>query len=187
MADRDPGPFDAPAAAPAPDPLLRRAKWDMNDLGNARRMAFIADGRLLFVPEIGRQGEWTWFDGQKWTVRDGKARARAIAQKVVDELLAEAKALRSAAPEDLASVFGPKFTADMADERAVQLFAWAMKTGNSDRTSGMVRQAEGLTDESGAFLMRAGLDDFDTDPLAWHWRAARRRTRSRHRLARRQS
>lgn len=168
MADRDPGPFEAPAATPAPDPLLVRARWDMNDLGNARRMASLAEGRLLFVPEIGRQGEWVWFDGQRWSARDGKARARSVAQKVVDELLAEAKAMRTSAPEEISRVFGPKFTADMADERAVQLFAWAMKTGNSDRTSGMLRQAEGLTDENGAFLMRASLDDFDTDALAWH-------------------
>jgi P4 family phage/plasmid primase-like protien len=165
MADRDPGPI---MAAPAVDPLLRRAKWDMNDLGNARRMAVLADGRLLFVPEIGRQGEWVWFDGRRWSPRDGKARSRSMAQLVVDELLGEAKALRTAAAEEIAQVFGPKFTADMADERAVQLFAWAMKTGNSDRTSGMIRQAEGLADEAGAFLMRSSLDAFDTDPLAWH-------------------
>jgi putative DNA primase/helicase len=165
MADRDPG---AMTPAPAVDPLLVRARWDMNDLGNARRMAAVADGRLLFVPEIGRQGEWTWFDGRRWSPRDGKARARSMAQLVVDELLAEAKAMRTAAPEDLSRIFGPKFTAEMADERAIQLFAWAMKTGNSDRTSGMLRQAEGLTDDEGAFLMRSSLEEFDTDPLAWH-------------------
>lgn len=168
MADRDPGPMHPPAHPAAPDPLVRRAKWDMNDLGNARRMAVLAEGRLLFVPEIGRQGEWVWFDGCRWSARDGKARARATAQRVVDELIAEARAMRLAEPDELSQVFGPKFTPDLAEERAVQLYAWAMKTGNSDRTSGMLRQAEGLTGEDGAFLMRASLDDFDTDPYAWH-------------------
>lgn len=165
MSERDPYPM---TAAPAPEPLLVRARWDMNDLGNARRMAALADGRLLFVPEIGRQGDWVWFDGRRWSSRDGKARARAAAQKVVEELLAEARAMRTADAEAVAAVFGPKFTPEMVDDRAVQLFAWAMKTGNSDRTSGMLKQAEGLTGEDGAFLMRAGLDEFDTDPLAWH-------------------
>ena len=166
MADRDPGPLSP--AAPAPEPLLQRARWDMNDLGNARRMAAVAAGRLLFVPEIGRQGEWVWFDGKRWSPRDGKARARSMAQQVVDELLDEARVMRTSDADEIARVFGPKFTAEMADERAVQLFAWAMKTGNADRTSGMLRQAEGLTDEDGAFLMRASLDEFDTEPLAWH-------------------
>src|SRR5438874_2799378 len=106
MADRDPGPM---MAAPAVDPLLVRARWDMNDLGNARRMAAVADGRLLFVPEVGRQGEWVWFDGKRWSPRDGKARARSMAQLVVDELLAEARTMRTADAEEIARVFGPKF------------------------------------------------------------------------------
>lgn len=165
MADYD-GPL--PVTDPGPDPLLARAKWDMNDLGNARRLAFVADGKLKFIGELGRAGEWVSFDGQRWSMRDGKARAQALAQRVVDELLAEARALRNATPEELSAVFGPKFTKDMVDERAVQLFAWAMKTGNSDRASGMLRQAQGITDSDDAFLMRATLDDFDTDPLAWH-------------------
>jgi putative DNA primase/helicase len=155
---------------PLHDDPLARAKWDMNDLGNARRMAAVAGGRLLFVPEIGRQGDWVWFDGQRWSARDGKARARSMAQAVVDELLDEAKAVRFASAEERARVFGPKFDEEMAASRATELYSWAMKTGNSDRTSGMLRQAEGLTDEEGAFVMRASLDEFDTDPLAWHCR-----------------
>lgn len=172
MADRDPGPI---AASPAPDAHLQRARWDLNDVGNARRLAAIAEGKLKFVGELGRQGEWVNFDGQRWSMRDGKARALTLAQRVVDELLAEARAVRNARPEELSVVFGPKFDAQMADERAVQLYTWAMKTGNSDRASGMLKMAQGLADPDGEdgdgrFLMRASLDDFDTDKFAWHCR-----------------
>jgi P4 family phage/plasmid primase-like protien len=165
MAEMDPGPI---AAMPAPDPVLRRARLDMNDLGNARRLVELSEGKLLFVGELGRQGEFVHFDGARWSVRDGKARALAMAQRVVDDLLDEARAVRMATPEQLSAVFGVRFTKDMADERAGQLFGWAMKTGNSDRASGMLKQAQGVTDENDQFLMRASLDDFDTDPLAWH-------------------
>lgn len=165
MADRGPGPI---AATPAADPYLVRARLDMNDLGNARRLAAIADGKLKFVGELGRQGEWVNFDGQRWSMREGKARALALAQRVVEDLMAEARAIRMASPEQLSDVFGPRFTKEMADERAVQLFGWAMKSGNSDRASGMLKQAQGITDGDDTFLMRANLDEFDTDPYAWH-------------------
>lgn len=165
MAERDPGGM---MASPAPDPLLQRSKFDMNDLGNARRLAALAGGKLLFVGELGRQGEWVHFDGARWSMRDGKARAGALAQKVVDELLAEASALKRAGPEELSEVYGPKFDDAMRNERVGHLFAWAMKTGNSDRASGMLKQAQNLEDEEAGFLMRASLDDFDTDPYAYH-------------------
>ncbi len=155
-------------AQPAPDPLLRRARLDMNDLGNARRLAELSEGKLLFVGELGRAGEFVHFDGARWSMRDGKARALALAQRVVDDILAEARAIRTATPEELSAVFGPKFDKEMGDERAVHLFGWAMKTGNSDRASGMLKQAQGLTDEDGRFVLRASLDDFDTDPMAYH-------------------
>lgn len=165
MSDRDPGEMIAAGGA---DPLLWRAKLDMNDLGNARRLAALSDGKLLFVAELGRQGEWVHFDGSRWSVRDGKARAGALAQKVVEELIAEARALGRATPEQLSEVFGPRFSATDRDERVSHLFGWAMKTGNSDRASGMLKQAQNITDEDDLFLMRASLDDFDTDPYAWH-------------------
>lgn len=165
MADRDAGQM---IPAGAPEPLLVRSKHDMNDLGNARRLAALAEGKLKFVGELGRQGEWVCFDGARWSMRDGKARAGALAQKVVDELIAEARVLKGAAIEELSVVYGPKFDDQARNDRISHLYAWAMKTGNSDRASGMLRQAQNLEDDEGGFLMRASLDDFDTDPLAYH-------------------
>lgn len=70
------------------------------------------------------------------------------------------------------AVYGPRFTEDMRAERVSHLYAWSMKTGNSDRTSGLLKQAQGLVDQTpggdGRFLMRASLDQFDTDLYAFH-------------------
>lgn len=164
MADRDPG-----AMVPASDdPLLWRSKLPMNDVGNARRFASLAGGTLLFVGEIGRQGDWVRFDGARWTARDGAAKARSVALAVSEALMDEARALAMATDAEVQSVYGPRFTAEMAKERSSQLFAWAMKTGNSDRTSGMLKQAAALVDDDGQFVMRASIDDFDTDLYAFH-------------------
>lgn len=172
MADRDAGEMIPEGGYPSDqiDPALRRSKRELNDRGNAYRLAEVAQGKLLFVGELGRGGEWVHFNGQRWNIRDGKARALALAQRVVDAILDEARAVRMASPEELRAVYGPKFTPEMADERAVQLFAWAMKTGNSDRCGGMLKQAQGVVDDDDQFLMRASLDDFDADPLAFHCR-----------------
>lgn len=164
MADRDPGAM----AVPSSDSLLHRSRWPLNDLGNAQRFEVLAAGRLCFVGELGRSGDWLWFDGVRWTPRDAGARARAIALAVCDELTDEARVLMAASEAEYQAVFGPRFTEEMRKERVTQLYQWAMKTGNSDRTSGLLKQAQGLEDDKGRFLMRATLDEFDTDPLAYH-------------------
>lgn len=164
MADRDPGML-TPAGI---DPLLRRSKLPLNDMGNAERFCALAKGRLKFVGEIGRQGGWVWFDGVRWTAHDGDARARALALAVCAELQDESRALATATIEDVQAIYGPRFEKGMAEDRVKEIYAWSMKTGNSDRTAGLIRQAQGLTDSDGAFLMRADLDAFDTDPYAYH-------------------
>ncbi|MBD3747364.1 MAG: DNA primase [Sphingopyxis terrae] len=157
-----------PATAGAADPILVRSKWPLNDHGNALRFNVHAAGRLKFCGEIGRQGDWIWFDAVRWNARDGGARARAVALAVGDGLVDEARALKLAAIEDVQRVYGPRFTDELRNERVNHLFAWSMKTGNSDRTSGMIKQAQSLTDDDGRFLLRAGLDEFDTDLYAYH-------------------
>lgn len=170
MADRPPG-----AMVPASDdPVLRRSKHPMNDVGNARRFETLAAGKLLFVGEIGRAGDWVRFDGARWTTRDGAAQARSVALAVSDALMDESRALAMASHAEVQAVYGPRFTEEMAKGRASQLFDWAMKTGNAERTSGMIKQAASLKrvgggdDEEGGFAMRAALDDFDTDLYAYH-------------------
>jgi len=154
--------------AGAADPLLVRSKWPLNDHGNAMRFNVHADGRLKFCGEIGRQGDWIWFDKVRWNARDGGARARSVALAVGDGLMDEAWALKAATIEQVQTVYGGRWNEERRDERVTQLVAWSMKTGNSDRTSGMIKQAQSLTDDDGRFLMRASLDEFDTDLYAYH-------------------
>lgn len=165
MIDDAPAP---PATAGAGDPLLLRSKWPLNDHGNAKRFAELARGRLRFCGEIGRQGDWLWFDGVRWTAHDGGARARAVALAVAEGLLDEARALKLADMAMVKAAYGGRFDEEHRDKRVIELFAWGMKTGNSDRTSGMMKQAQGLTDDDGRFTLRASLDEFDTDIFAYH-------------------
>jgi putative DNA primase/helicase len=176
MADADP--FSPPMAVPAPDPWLVRAAYDLNDLGNARRLRAVVDGRLLWIEDI---EAWVFFDGQRWTRHEGKGAALAAAQRVAADMVHEIRALRIAADDRnhgeaaLKAVFGKGYTPEMAKERAGELYGHMMKTGNAERCNAMLRQAQGLLIDddagpAGGFVMRASLDGFDTDPLAWHCR-----------------
>lgn len=151
------------------DPALRRSRFDMNDLGNARRLQEAARGRLLYVGELKC---WVAFDGRRWAVDEGDAVALGMAQTVAEGLQDEVMALASAERDDLSAVYGPKFSEEMRTKRAGALYDWAMKSGNAERARAMLTQASGLRidtqDGEGRFLMRAKLNDFDQHKLAFH-------------------
>lgn len=144
---------------------LQRSKYDMNDLGNARRLCDMAGGLVKYVEELKC---WIFHDGLRWTAKEGDAFAVGLTQKVAAGLLDEVKALYDANSDELSGVYGPKFTDEMRTKRAGELYGWAIKTGNSDRASGMLKQARGLMGSDKAFNMRAQLGDFDTDKMAYH-------------------
>ena len=155
---------------------LERAKLPMNDLGNARRVFEAAEDRLLWLADgQGGKGCWVAFDGVRWSSDEGPARALAFAHKAAIAIADEVAALRDASPEELSAVFGPKYTPDMADERCGHLFGWAIKAGDSAKTSAMLSQFKGLRDAEavgehgeGGFVTQAWSRDFDRDPLAYH-------------------
>lgn len=158
---------------------LERAKLPMNDLGNARRVFEAARGdsgadefgvRLLWLSDAnGGKGAWVAFDGVRWSIDEGEARARAFAHRAAMAIAEESAALRHAEPEELAAVFGPKFTREMADERVGRLWSWAEKAGDTAKTSGMLGQYKALRDgEDGPFVTQAWTREFDADPLAYH-------------------
>lgn len=159
---------------------LERAKLPMNDLGNARRVleaAAEAEGlRLLWLADgEGGKGCWVAFDGVRWSADEGPARALAFAHKAAIGIADEVAALRDANSEELSGVFGPKFTREMADERCGHLFGWAVKSGDSAKSSAMLAQFKGLRDADGVgedgfggFVTQARLRDFDAEPLGYH-------------------
>jgi putative DNA primase/helicase len=86
-------------AAPSPQELM----WfELNDLGNAKRLIRLAGGvfgdddevllsgaRLLYLRDHG----WIAFDGRRWNLAHGQAMARKLAHKVAEGLFGQAKAL----------------------------------------------------------------------------------------------
>lgn len=156
---------------------LQRAKLPMNDLGNARRLYEAAGGRLLWLADAaGGKGAWVAFDGRRWSTDEGPVRALAYAQRAATAIADEAVALRDCEPAELSEVFGDRFTREMADDRLVQLWAWAMKSGDTTRCNGALSQFKGLRDseadlpgdDGGAFVTQAWVRDFDAQPYAYH-------------------
>jgi putative DNA primase/helicase len=147
------------------DPLARSA-LALNDLGNARRAISYVRGRLFWIED---DQAFVWFDGQRFTHRRGKAAAKAVAICVADGMADEITALYGASEPELKAVYGPKFTSEAAQKRALALVDWRAKSGESAKANAMIEQAKGLTgDNSGSFLMQAEPCNFDTDPLAYH-------------------
>lgn len=158
---------------------LERSKLLMNDAGNARRLFDAAQGRLLWLADGGTgtggggKGAWIAFDRVRWSTDEGPARALALAQRAAAAIIEEAGALRDADDSDLRTVYGPKFTREMADKRMGELWGWAVKSGDMARINGMLGAFRGLRDYEAAadeapFVTQAWTRDFDADPLAYH-------------------
>lgn len=166
---------------------LERAKLPMNDLGNARRVfeaARAGDGsseggadevRLLWLADAnGGKGTWVAFDGIRWSADEGPARALAFAHKAAMAIAEESNALRQAEADELAAVFGPRFSREMAEERCGRLWTWAEKSGDAAKASAMLSQFKALRDkdvhggDDGPFVTQAWSRDFDADPMAYH-------------------
>ncbi len=91
--------FGGLPAAPSPRELM----WfELNDLGNAKRLIRLAGGvfgddgevqltgaRLLYLRDQG----WIAFDGQRWNLAHGQALARKLAHRVAEGLFAQARAM----------------------------------------------------------------------------------------------
>lgn len=137
--------------APAPDPL-DLAWYDLNDLGNAGRLASRAHNRLLWDGE-----KWLGYTGTHWSADDGQRLAVAFTHQVARGLRGEVEALRAHAEKLRAK--GEDGKADGLKGRLKKLGDWADESGNAGRASSMLRQAQGLEE------LNARPTDFDQDPL----------------------
>lgn len=149
---------------------LERSRLPMNDSGNARRLFDAAGGWLLWLADAnGGKGAWIAFDGVRWSLDEGPARAQAFAQRAARGISAEGAALRSAESGELSEVYGSRFTRDLADKRMTELAAWAVKSGDMAKVSGMLNAFKSLRDgDEGPFVTQAWTRDFDADPMAYH-------------------
>lgn len=147
------------------DALIRRALHDLNDLGNAERLAILVSPggvpELLWIEDAG-DGAWAAFDGQRWSIKAGKAAAMRAAHRVAKGLRDEARALASIPADQLPARVYEGFSDDFRKERVSAIYGWAIKSGNSGQTAAMLRQAQANPE------LIARMADFDTDPLAYH-------------------
>ena len=171
------GGFDGFAAAPSPQELMR---FDLNDLGNARRLIRHAGGtfddqgrpdltgaRLLYLRDHG----WIAFDGKRWDVAMGPAYARRLAHKVAEGLWGQAAAFAEDRERKKAQKAGtdvppapPKDDGgrkrQKPDPAIEDFYEFARSCGNVGKTGGMLTQAE-------SYLM-VDLSAFDPDPWAFN-------------------
>ena len=147
------------------DALIRRALHDLNDLGNAERLAIMVSPggvpELLWIEDAG-DGAWAAFDGRRWSIEAGKAAAMRAAHRVAKGLRDEARALAQIPADQLSARVYDGFTDEVRKERVSAIYGWAIKSGNSGQTAAMLRQAQANPD------LIARMADFDTDPLSYH-------------------
>ncbi len=114
------------------------AKYELNDLGNARRLLARFGSEIAYTDERG----WLSWDGKCWSDRDGAAFALKCAHKTADALFLEA---------DVSSLGGDR-------KKAMRKFA--VKSGNHGSCMAMLAQA--------AAYCRRVSDDFDADPYKFN-------------------
>lgn len=131
------------------------AWFELNDIGNAKRLAALAKGELLWVED-----HWAAYDKVRWADEDGELRAQKLAQDMARHVPLEAEALE-ARFEAGVDRFGNPLTEQMKDvilERIDALRKHAVQSGNVNKTSGALTQAKSD--------LAARRDDFDSELMA---------------------
>ncbi len=181
-------------ASPSPSELM----WfELNDLGNAKRLIRYAGGVFLDDGEIGLVGArllylrdhgWIAFDGQRWNLAHGQALARKLAHKVAEGLHGQAKAMAEYAagkkgrPVEAAPDPAVASATSEAERREAMLDAGSERGGKREKTNPLVAEFYEFARSSGnagrteAMLRQAEsyllveLDAFDRDPLSFNVR-----------------
>jgi putative DNA primase/helicase len=135
------------------DPIALAWK-EMNDIGNAERLAARYGGTLAYVAEWG----WVAYDGVRWSVEEGARLASIAAHDVARSIRGEIAALGEIADADLAKRFGPWCSAEVRKNRILDLRKWAVTSGMAAKTHAMLAQ--------GAHLLTVPRERFDADLLA---------------------
>lgn len=119
---------DAPAWRPPAfdedDPQNYKLSWlPRNDAGNADRMRERFGSDLIYVLDVG----WHWWDGKRWSHRQGEIMANRLAHETVKCLYDECTALQDAAGDK-------KVPRDVQQDH----FKWANSSGNAQRINSML-------------------------------------------------
>ena len=140
------------------DPLVT-AWLDTSDLGNAKRLVSIAQGKLLWLEDV---QAFAHYDGRRWSLERGGIEAQRLAHRVIEHIDGEAEALGAIAEDaiKLRERVGPWCSTEIAQKRIETLRGHAVRSGSAGMTAGMLKQARSL--------LAATLDDFDRDPLVYN-------------------
>ncbi|MFD1951883.1 phage/plasmid primase, P4 family [Sphingomonas arantia] len=131
------------------DPV-QLAWCELSDLGNAERLKAITAGRLAFVDGWG----WIAYDDTRWSAEHGERLAALYAHQVAKGMRAQIDALISIPDKEL-----PEWcSADMRDDRVLNLRKWSVKSGDAGRTTAMLQQA--------SHLLSVPREAFDREPFA---------------------
>lgn len=124
------------------------AWYELNDLGNARRVIDLAGGKLLWVED-----HWSGFDGTRWSAEDGARLAQRLAHDMARHIPIEAGALDGAIERAKSKSGGPPV--EVIEERQTALYKHAVMSGNANKTTAALAQAKSD--------IAAGRGDFDAD------------------------
>lgn len=136
------------------------ARYDLSDLGNARRFIRMAGGVFdaMGDVELGactvlylRQRGWIAFDGRRFDLDRGEDLARRHATRVVGALFDQ---MQIRAAEGEANGWSPRMIQSFRD--------FAVSAGNAGRLNGMMSVAESF--------LTVDITDFDQDPMALNCR-----------------
>lgn len=129
------------------------AWYELNDLGNARRVIDLAGGKLLWVED-----HWSGFDGTRWSAEDGARLAQRMAHDMARHIPIEAEALDGAIERAKGSgKAGAGMPVEVIEERQTALYKHAVMSGNANKTTAALAQAKSD--------IAAGRGDFDADAL----------------------
>lgn len=131
------------------------AWYELNDIGNAKRLRDLAGGKLLWVED-----HWAAYDDQRWADEDGELRAQKLAQDMARHVPAEAAALekRLDIGKDRNGTSLDEAFKGVIEGRIDELRKHAVLSGNVNKTSGALTQAKSE--------MAVRRDDFDADLMA---------------------
>jgi len=154
-------------------PTARELMWyELNDLGNAKRLIRLAGGvfgedgeadltgaRLLYLRDQG----WIAFDGRRWNLAYGQALARKLAHRVAEGLFGQAHAMA----EHLSGKKAKGAAAEAAPEPGS-----AAATGGGEATAAELREAQ-LDAEKASGRAKKGAKDRPDPAVAEFYEFAR--------------
>lgn len=138
----------------APDAEVM-AWYELNDIGNAKRLRDLAGGHLLWCED-----HWVAYDGTRWADRDGDLAAQRLAQDMARHVADEADAIAARIEAGKDRKGGP-LTEEQKEGLAAReeaLLKHAVLSGNVNKTSGALTQAKSD--------LAVSREDFDRDLMA---------------------